>query len=87
MPYYKSPWTSEDATVYATFNPEHRLVLALCGVLEWAKGNRGPKDGNPYCVDEIKTALQVLAQRQGCKDFFDANTVNPLLVEAQAKGN
>lgn len=46
----------------------------LCEVLEWAKGNRGRKDINPYAVPEIKAALAHLADLQGIKDYLDAKT-------------
>lgn len=48
------------------------LALAhLCNVLEWAKGNRGSKDGNPYLVPEIEAALRFLGKLQGV-DWVDA---------------
>jgi hypothetical protein len=46
----------------------------LCDLLEWAKGNRGSKQGNPYAIPEVKQALQYLAAKQGRKDWLDAKT-------------
>jgi hypothetical protein len=46
----------------------------LCDVLEWAKGHRGSKSGNPYAVPEIRAALVYLASKQGKKDWLDADT-------------
>ena len=43
-------------------------------LLEWAKGNRGSKTGNPYCIPEVRHALKTLASIQGVKDYLDANT-------------
>ena len=49
-------------------------VYHLCEVLEWAKGNRGSKSGNPYLIPEIKNALKHLAELQGINDYLDAKT-------------
>jgi predicted membrane chloride channel (bestrophin family) len=49
-------------------------IRHLCEVLEWAKGQRGRKDINPYMVPEIKEALKHLADLQGIKDYLDAIT-------------
>ena len=43
-------------------------------LLEWAKGNRGSKTGNPYCIPEVRHALKTLASIQGVKDYLDADT-------------
>ena len=43
-------------------------------LLEWAKGNRGAKTGNPYCSPEVRHALKTLASIQGVKDYLDADT-------------
>ena len=50
------------------------LLDALCNVLEWAKGNRGSKDFNPYGVPEVRAALESLAKLQGIKSYLDAKT-------------
>ena len=58
-------------------NPDKTKVLALahlCNVLEWAKGNRGSKHCNPYCVPEVEAALRFLAGLQGIDDYLDAKT-------------
>lgn len=49
-------------------------IKVLCDVLEWAKGNRGIKNGNPYGIPEIKAALKHLAELQGIKNYLDAKT-------------
>ncbi len=38
---------------------------ALGNLIQWAIGNRGGKDGNPYCVPEVREALKTLAQAKG----------------------
>lgn len=40
-------------------------VDALGNLLQWAVGNRGSKEGNPYGIPEIKAALQTLAKARG----------------------
>ena len=50
------------------------LLKSLCNLLEWAKGNKGSKHSNPYCVPEVKSALEHLAKLQGIKDYLDAKT-------------
>lgn len=55
------------------------LYVALCDVLEWAKGNRGSKEGNPYGIREIADALKLLAKIQhgpgvGKHAWLDADT-------------
>jgi hypothetical protein len=49
-------------------------IAHLCNVLEWAKGNRGSKSGNPYLVPEIGAALKFLADLQGVDSYLDART-------------
>uniref|UniRef100_A0A6H2A3A7 Uncharacterized protein n=1 Tax=viral metagenome TaxID=1070528 RepID=A0A6H2A3A7_9ZZZZ len=39
-----------------------KTAAHLAAVLEWAKGNRGPKNTNPYAVPEIKAALEHLSE-------------------------
>jgi len=56
---------------------EHKkLVPALANLLEWAKGERGSKDINPYCVPEVKEALKVLAEiyHLDPKDYLNVPT-------------
>lgn len=48
----------------------------LAAVLEWAKGLRGDKRRNPYCVPEIKAALKHLAQIEGIDDYLDVDTAS-----------
>jgi len=60
------------------------IIRALADVLEWAKGNRGSKSGNPYGIPEIKAALQVLAKVQGNSSYLDVDTA--LLAESIVKG-
>ncbi len=52
------------------------MYEALQNLLEWAKGNRGAREGNPYCKPEVRQALKVLASIQGKKDYLDADTVS-----------
>ncbi len=55
--------------------PTVKTVFHLCEVLEWAKGNRGLKEGrNPYGIPEVEAALKHLANLQGIKDWLDART-------------
>lgn len=49
-------------------------IYHLANVLEWAKGNRGPKTGNPYGIPEIKEALVFLAELEGIESYLDVNT-------------
>ena len=48
--------------------------VVLCNLLEWAKGNRGAKNINPYAVDEVNNALVFLAKKLNIKDKLDINT-------------
>lgn len=50
------------------------IYVALCGLLEWAKGNRGPKNYGPYGVPEVRKALEVVARIQDIGDYLDAKT-------------
>lgn len=45
---------------------------ALVELLEWAVGNRGRKECNPYGIPEVKTALVALAKLNGARDWMDA---------------
>lgn len=47
-------------------------VDALGNLIDWAKGNRGRKDVNPYCVPEIVDSLRALQSLNGCADYLDA---------------
>jgi hypothetical protein len=51
-----------------------KAIAHLCNVLEWAKGNRGSKRCNPYCVPEVVAALKFLAELQGINNWLDADT-------------
>ena len=42
------------------------LVDAMGHLLQWAAGNRGTKEGNPYGVPEVKDALIALGRVNGC---------------------
>ena len=48
-----------------------KTEAVLLELIEWAKGNRGTKHGNPYMVPEMKSAMQHLAKRYGFKDWMD----------------
>lgn len=54
--------------------PTKETIRHLCQVLEWAVGNRGRKDVNPYCVREVRGALEHLAYLSGMDDYLDVNT-------------
>ena len=51
-----------------------QLYTSLQNILEWAKGNRGKRDINPYAVPEVKQGLCTLALIQGRTDYLDADT-------------
>lgn len=51
-----------------------KAELCLMDLLEWAKGNRGTKQGNPYSIPEVESGLKALAKLQGRTDWFDAET-------------
>ena len=58
-------------------NREEALVKALANLLEWAKGNRGSRCGNPYAVPEVRDALKTLGHITDDKftgDGLDVNT-------------
>ncbi len=48
----------------------------LYDLLQWCVGNRGSKQGNPYCVPEMKEMLKAIARERGFADidrnYFDA---------------
>ena len=50
------------------------MYEALQNLLEWSKGNREAREGNPYCKPEVRQALKVLASIQDKKDYIDADT-------------
>ena len=72
------------ANIAVAYDRKHAPLLAaapamydaLQNLLEWAKGNRGVKEGNPYCKPEVRQALKVLASIQGKKDYLDADTAS-----------
>ena len=51
------------------------MYEAVQNLLEFIKGNRGAREGNPYCNAEVRQALKVLAAIQGKKDYLDADTL------------
>jgi len=54
---------------------ERALTRAhLANVIEWAKGNRGKKDGNPWSVPEVRAALEHLAETGAAENWMDVNT-------------
>ena len=83
---------TKDGETVASFvdNAQYRSLIAaapamyeaLQNLLEWAKGNRGAREGNPYCKPEVRQALKVLASIQGKKDYLDAATAP----QAEGKG-
>jgi hypothetical protein len=64
-------------TTEATAAPQP-VTDALGNLLQWAIGNRGSRDGNPYHFPEVKAALRALATAKGwdeeqiAKNYFDA---------------
>lgn len=52
----------------------YNLYVDLCNLLEWAKGLRGTKSGNPYMFKEVKDALKTISIIQGHDDYLDADT-------------
>ena len=54
--------------------PNKKTVRVLCDLLEWAKGNRGTKEGNPYGITEVRAALEHLADLQGRNSYLTAIT-------------
>ena len=62
-------------TDYETIVGNQKIAVEHLGaVLEWAKGNRGRKDVNPYGVPEVEAALRHLAHMQGREDWLDVDT-------------
>lgn len=73
----QEPWDLEVACANARLiasAPD--LYNALCDLLEWAKGNRGRKDNNPYCVPEVRKALEAVGKVQDLwpDQLFEAET-------------
>lgn len=62
-----------------------QLEFALANLVEWAKGNRGSKAGNPYLIPEVRTALLTLCPVQGL-DPSDCNDVNTQKIVAKFLG-
>lgn len=52
------------------------LKIALACLLEWAKGLRGTRQGNPYAVPEVRAALEQLADCEGISRayYLDVDT-------------
>lgn len=46
----------------------------LARLIEWAIGNRGSKNGNPYAIPEVEGAMAYLAKRQGHNSYLNAET-------------
>jgi len=63
--------TQRDALLIAAAPAMYTTIQHL---LEWAKGNRGAKTGNPYCIPEVRHALKTLASIQGVNDYLNADT-------------
>ena len=56
-------------------NIQKRIVTsALMNLCDWAIGNRGNKECNPYSYPEVKEALDVLAALQGREGWINAVT-------------
>lgn len=63
----------KENTIAKRDDAEQEILAALCNMLEWAKGNRGRKDLNPYGVPEVERALKVLAKRWDRDDWLDVD--------------
>lgn len=65
---------------FAVLEPEpvmsQEVQLTLMNLLDWAIGNRGNKEDNPYSVPEVKAALALLAKAQMRNGWQEAVT-NP----------
>lgn len=45
-------------------------------LMEWVAGNRGGRQGNPYCVPEVTAMLKAMAaQLEIRRDWLDANQI------------
>lgn len=51
-----------------------RTMAHLANVLEWAKGQRGRTDVNPYGVPEIEGALRHMAQETETGGWLEVDT-------------
>lgn len=54
--------------------PAKNYKEALQDLLEYAVGNRGTREGNPYGHPEIRQAMKLLAKKQGIADWLSAVT-------------
>ena len=77
----REQWGKPSIATYIDNEADARLFAAapamyttIQHLLEWAKGNRGAKTGNPYCIPEVRHALKTLAAIQGVNDYIDADT-------------
>lgn len=52
---------SEHLNIIVNDDMKGELQEALYELLEWACGNRGRKEGNPYGIPSVQQALEVLA--------------------------
>lgn len=74
MPHMKHTVKPKSNSTSALKKNAPALYGALCNLLEWSQGRRGPREGNPYHVREINEALDVLRQIQVCRDRHDVET-------------
>ncbi len=61
-------------TILRLRNENYMLIKSLASLLEWAKGNRGTREGNPYGKPEVKDGLKTLAHITGDSDYLDVDT-------------
>jgi hypothetical protein len=55
--------------------PSRKQLLAVLFELnQWAVGNRGRKEGNPYGIQQISDACVVIAAERGISDKYDWNS-------------
>lgn len=65
---------NDDGYVFVEVPMLGELVDALGGLLQFAVGNRGNRDGNPYCKREVPLALNVLHDFMTGSHTSDATT-------------
>lgn len=51
-------------------------VAVVNDLMEWIYGNRGGREGNPYCVPEVKDMLKAIAKERGLDESQYLNATN-----------
>lgn len=52
---------------------QDEALRVLANLVEWALGNRGSRDGNPYMQPPVQEAMKYLAKATGVKDHYDVD--------------